>query len=347
MANEEVNKLVGKILNDKMIYMMSRIDKTQNKLMEHMEELKQLDELVVFDIPQDFKVNSGEEAATRIDILHNSIKQVSQAANQLNLINSLLEGLNSFCARAALFLVKEDKLVGWKGKGFSKFGGGIGDEDIKKIFYSLSASTIFKYVLDSKSPYSGPAISQPDDNLIFSRFGGVAPESIFVMPFFVKGKPQAVIYTDTFQDKKIEKKEVEMLSIVGEMSLDLLPLRQKMMARVQTKKFVDDPMETQVKPQEPMPTSVDDEITVPSIKESDPERLARVIINDVILYNQKKVDDGRANRNLYRVLEDTIMQAKEQFLMRFSDIQVFERQLIQTLANGDKESLKGYKFETY
>ncbi len=134
-----------------------------------------------------------------------------------------------------------------------------------------------------------------------------------------------------------------MISIVGEMSLDLLPLRQKFLSRVQTKKYLGEKGESPAYES----TQDDDEITLPSIKENDPERLARVIINDIILYNKKSVEEGRKTRNIYKLLEDTIMQAKEQYLMRFSDLSVFESQLIQTLALGDKEALKGYRFETF
>ena len=189
--------------------------------------------------------------------------------------------------------------------------------------------------------------SQPDDHLVFSRFGGGRPEKIFVAPFFVKGKPQAIIYADSFDGKIIGEKEIEIISTVGEMSLDLLPLRQKLLAKVETRKY--DEAEDEKPDFDAYPTSVEtisDEKTVHSIKANDPERLARVIINDIILYNKTVVEDGRTHRNLYNVLQDTIAQAKELYLNKFSDLASFERQLIETLAKGDKEALKGYRFET-
>lgn len=341
MAQKEIKKLIDGILNDKMELMVSKIDKIENNIVSQLEKLKQLNEFDQYTIPKDFELPGMGDAASKIDFLHNSIKKISAAENQQNLINSLLEGLNHFCSRAALFLVKDDKLVGWKGKGFSKHGGGIADEEIKKVFISISANTTFKRVLDKQNSYSGAHLSQPDDHLIYSRFGGEHPDSVFVLPFFVKGKPQAVIYTDAMAGKKIAKKEIEMISIVGEMSLDLLPLRQKLMTRVQTKKYVDESEEAAVIE----PEHDEDEITLPSTKESDPERLARVIINDIILYNAQEVEEGRNNRNIYQTLEDTIMQAREQYLVKFSNIAVFERELVQTLARGDREALKGYKFE--
>ena len=74
--------------------------------------------------------------------------------------------------------------------------------------------------------------------------------------------------------------------------------------------------------------------------------MARVIINDIILYNEKEVQVGLDNKDLYRVLKDTILQSKELYLSRFDDLSAFEKHLIETLAKGDKEALKGYKFES-
>lgn len=344
MAQDEIKKVIDNILNEKMQFVLSKISQTQNSITAQLEELKQLDQFPSYSLPPGLQVSRAGDSGSSIDFLHNSIKKIAYADNQLNLINSLLEGLNHFCSRAALFLIKEDKLVGWKGKGFSKHGGGISDDDIKKVFISLSAATVFKYVLDNQNAYAGAHISQADDHLIYSRIGGESPENIYVLPFFVKGKPQAVIYTDSLDGKKISKKEVEMLATVGEMSLDLLPLRQKLLTRVQTKKFDEEPEEEAPPPYEST-SQDDDEITQPSIKESDPQRLARVIINDIILYNEKAVAQGRKNRNLYKALEDTIMQAKEQFLMRYSNLEAFEEQLVKNLAKGDRDALKGYKFE--
>lgn len=347
---EEFRRLIDGILNQKIALFHSRVDSAVNTIIEQLEKAKDPSEYSTYDIPKDIELKLIKKEPVKeekIDSIHKYIRNISAAANQLNLINSFLEGVNHFCSRAALFLLREDKLVGWKGSGFSVQSGGIGDEEIKKVFFSLSANTIFKYVLEKRKNYSGSPASQPDDHLIYSRFGGGRPDKIFITPFFVKGKPQAIVYTDSFDGKVIGEKEIEILSIVAEMSLDLLPLRQKLLAKVETRKFEE---EDEEKPDfDAYPTSVDslsEEKTVHSIKANDPERLARVIINDIILYNKTVVEDGRTHRNLYNVLQDTIAQAKELYLNKFSDLAAFEKQLIETLAKGDKDALKGYRFET-
>lgn len=354
MAKDKLKKFMDDLLAAKRDMVFTKIDQVTNNIIMQLEDMKELRDFTQYQIPKDLEIREKGPEVDVIRILHRYIIKISIAANQLDLITNFLEGVNKFCSRAALFLLREDKLVGWKGKGFSGEEGEIGDEEIKKIFFSLSANTLFKYVLDEQKGYLGAPSPQPDDHLIYSRIGGKNPQKVFALPFFVKGKPQAVIYTDVYEGKAIGKKEIEILATVGEMSLDLLPLRQKILAKVKTQKYLEEAEEEEAealveKPQKPPspPEAEDEDQTLPSIRENDPERLARVIINDIYLYNKSKVDQAlKDGDNLYDSLQNTILQSRELYLNKFSDLSPFEKQLIKTLARGNKEALKGYNFET-
>ena len=345
MGNEKLKKYIDELLSEKRDMVFTKIDQITNNIITHLEDLKELGDFNIYRIPRELEIKEKSPEEDIVTLLHRYIIKISLSANQLDLITNFLEGINRFCSRAALFLLREDKLVGWKGKGFSGENGEIEDEDIKKIFFSLSAATLFKYIIEKERGYFGPPSPQPDDHLIYSRFGGRTPVKVFALPFFVKGKPQAIIYTDVFEGKSIGRKEIEVLSTVGEMSLDLLPLRQKILAKVKTQKYFDEPEEEEEV--RPKPGTADEEQTLPSIRDNDPERLARVIVNDIYLYNKPKVDQAIKNGdNLYEPLQNTILQSRELYLHKFSDLSPFEKQLIQTLARGNKEALKGYNFET-
>ncbi|UCH93553.1 MAG: hypothetical protein JSV88_25230 [Candidatus Aminicenantes bacterium] len=349
MGNEKLKKFINDLLAEKRDMVFTRMDQVTNDIIIQLEKLKELRDFVQYEIPAGLEITGKAPKTAPINILHRYVLKISLAANQLDLITNFLEGVNFFCARAALFLFREDKLVGWKGKGFSGKKGEIGDEEIKKVFFSLSANTLFKYVLEKEKGYFGPPAPQPDDHLIYSRLGGKSPREVLALPFFVKGKPQAVIYADVFGETLIGKKEIEILATIGEMSLDLLPLRQKILAKVKTQKYFDDEAEEAeaVKEFVPVPIVEDEDQTLPSIKENDPERLARVIVNDIYLYNKEKVDQAlKEGENLFDSLQNTILQSRELYLNKFTDLSPFERQLIKTLAQGKKDALKGYNFET-
>lgn len=348
---KEIRVLVDRILNEKIQLLLNRIDLFQNQMIGEVDNLKQLDNLIDYDIPGEFLqlLKKGEKKdKDELDELNKQVKKVFNASTQTNLISSFLEGIHLFCNRSALFLLRDDKLVGWRGKGFRGEGDEIGDDDIKNLFFSLSANTILKKVLETRKPFMGNPISEPDDFLIYNRFGGSRPDSILVMPFFVKGKPQAIIYCDSEEGKPIQRNPIEILATVGEMSLDLLPIRQKMITRVKTQEYIENDEPKEEKLERTTIQEIDEmERTSTSLKENDPERLARVIVNDVILYNQKLIEEGIKNKNLYDLLKDTLLQAKELYKKRAYDIKYFEAQLINTLAKGDKSALKGYKFEVF
>jgi len=344
MTNEEIKNFVEKVINEKIQMLLNRIDTFQSNMFRDIEKLKELDELVKFNVPEDFAGRNGDGySSAEIAVLNEYVKKIATASNQLLLIGSIIEGINHFCDRAALFLLRDDKLVGWKGKGFSGENGQISDEELKRIFFSLSANTVLKSVIEQKKNYMGEPLHKPDDFLIYNRLGGGKPRKILVMPFFVKGKPQAVIYADSMADTVIKHKVIEILATVGELSLDMLPIRQKLLAKIKTQEFVEDTeVESRV-----LGRADEFEKTSAPVRENDTERFARVIINDIILYNKKIVDDGIKNKNLYEVLKETLLQAKELYMRRSSDLRYFEEQMVNTLAKGDRKALKGYNFEVY
>ncbi|MEN8222344.1 MAG: hypothetical protein ABFR36_03710 [Acidobacteriota bacterium] len=309
--------------------LISKIENTKSGILNELEELKRLSSTL----------GSGES----VENLHLFVKKVSSSVNQINLISNLLRGIQIFCSRTAIFLLRDDKLVGWGGSGIMSGNEPMKDSELKKIFFSLSADTVFKDVLEQKRPYGGDPDKHKDNHLIYNRFGNIVPDSILVIPFFVKGKPQAVVYTDVMSGAPMGNKEIEILSIVGEMSLDLLPIRQRIMAKVKTQEYESEP---ESKSDSFQKVVVSAESKPIEIKESDPERLARVIVNDMILYNQKQVEDARQGKRVYDELKATILQSKELYLSKHSDLRPFEIQLVETLADGDRESLNGYKFET-
>lgn len=342
MTNEEIKNFVEKVINEKIQMLLNRIDAFQSDIFKDIEKLKELDELVKFSVPEDFAGRNGNDEA-EIPLLNEYVKKIAAASNQLLLIGNIIEGIKHFCDRAAIFLLRDDKLVGWKGMGFSGEDGQISDEELKRIFFSLSANTVLKSVIEQKKSYIGEPIHKPDDFLIYNRLGGGKPKKIFVLPFFVKGKPQAVIYADSLAGAVIKHKAIEILAAVGELSLDMLPIRQKMLAKIKTHEFVED---TEVEPR--VFGQVDElEKTSAPVRENDPERFARVIINDIILYNKKVVEDGIKNKNLYEVLKETLLQAKELYMRRSSDLHYFEEQMVNILAKGDRKALKGYNFEFF
>lgn len=120
MKKEEVKNLVEKVINEKIQLLLNRIDAFQSNVFKNIEKLKDFNDLVEFNLPDDFTdEKEAVDTAEEILVLNEYVKKIAAAQNQLILIGSVIEGINHFCDRAAIFLLRDDKLVGWKGKGFS------------------------------------------------------------------------------------------------------------------------------------------------------------------------------------------------------------------------------------
>src|SRR5262249_14305646 len=73
---------------------------------------------------------------------------------------------------------------------------------------------------------------------------------------------------------------------------------------------------------------------------SDPQRLARLLVSEIKLYNEKKVSEGLENNNLYDLLKKPIDQSFEHYRTTVGDqadqsVNYFREELVNTLCNGD------------
>jgi hypothetical protein len=79
---------------------------------------------------------------------------------------------------------------------------------------------------------------------------------------------------------------------------------------------------------------------------NDAKRLARVLISDILIYNEAKVVTGRKNKNLYGLLKEDIDRSKQLYEQKVSPkvasvSNYFFEEMINTLAQGDASALKG------
>lgn len=73
-------------------------------------------------------------------------------------------------------------------------------------------------------------------------------------------------------------------------------------------------------------------------------RLARLLISEIKLYNEEKVEEGRRNNDLYERLEDDIDRSRRMYEERIDprvreETDYFRQELVNTLAGGDQEAL--------
>ena len=78
------------------------------------------------------------------------------------------------------------------------------------------------------------------------------------------------------------------------------------------------------------------------------QRFARLLVDEIKLYNHQKVEEGRAGRNLYECLKDDIEKSRASYNKRYGNSPAasgdyFTKELVRILADNDI-SLLGANF---
>jgi hypothetical protein len=71
--------------------------------------------------------------------------------------------------------------------------------------------------------------------------------------------------------------------------------------------------------------------------DEDARRFARLLVSEIVLYNEAQVKTGQKQSDLYERLKESIQRSREAYQERFgvSTVQYFDDEIIRTLALGD------------
>lgn len=272
--------------------------------------------------------------------------KIELATSQAEILNILIEKISEKCDGVALFVLKGDKIIGWKSIGLS--GEKFSDNQIGKVILNLQEGSSFFH---SQKTYSFISFSPghfPLDTALLEKLGDRNPKSIAVFPIVIKGKCVAFLYVDSSQEADIQILSfIELLVSLAAFAIETLPTRQSI---ISIKKA---PVEKEIeKPKaEEIPKAVVEEKPVPPIiseeelkLHEEAKRFARLLVSEIKLYNEAQVALGRQNKDLYERLKDDIERSKRMYEERISPKIVsttnyFYEELIRTLANGDPTAL--------
>ena len=96
-----------------------------------------------------------------------------------------------FFNRAALFVVNEDMLFGWDGR-----GEGMDSRMALAIMLPLSRRSIFKTVVETGAYFLGPIPESPINRRFLAGLGTAWPKTALLLPLLISGKVAAILYAD-------------------------------------------------------------------------------------------------------------------------------------------------------
>lgn len=277
--------------------------------------------------------------ASPSDLLNATAAAIHESGSQADILRHLLEGEARFAGRVALFVVKGNAISGWQGIGFE-------DNDAIKTLSIQTGSGLVGKAIQAKNPAAGSP-QEFDAGFVKSMKAPVDGQCL-VLPLVVKDKVAAVIYADagTVPGGTLDSSGLQALTRFAAIWLELAALR-----KAGGSAAADDVAQPQ--PAAAMAASAPAPAPASSGSEEDElhkkaRRFAKLLVEEIKLYNQPRVEEGRQHKDLYDRLKVDIEKSRSTYDKRYAESAVasadyFTQELIRILADNDA-SLMGASF---
>ena len=312
------------------------------------------------------------------DKLLQAMANIQASTTQKEILKELLDGVSEHCSRIALFVVKAGAGTGWQSRGF-------GEEDAVKDFAVDMSAGPLAHAYQNRS--ATPANIAEMDPRFVEQFGGPANEQILIVPLLLKDKVAALLYGDAGGDGTLDGSALELLVMATSAWLEVMSLRKQTHKEaeaaepsaapvpVQTVSSFADPFAghapkhaARIADAEPAAEVVEvgtgakgaaaaataaDPFAGLSPEDADThrkaQRFARLLVDEIKLYNQAKVAEGRRHKDVYDRLKADIEKSRSTYQKRYGNTaaasgEYFQQELVRSLAEDDI-SLMGANFK--
>lgn len=276
--------------------------------------------------------------ASPSDLLNAAVASIQESGSQAEILRHLLEGSARFAGRVALFVVKGATINGWQGIGFED------NDSIKSVNVSSSAGLVGR-AIQGRAPAAGTA--NEFDSGFISVVKEPAENGCLVLPLVVKDKTAAAIYADggTAPGGQLDASALQTLTRFAAIWLEVSALRK-----------ANGSAGAEEAPQAVAVTSGSAAAAAPATAPASEEdelhkkarRFAKLLVEEIKLYNQPKVEEGRQRKDLYDRLKVDIEKSRATYDKRYAESAIasadyFTQELVRILADNDV-SLMGAGF---
>ena len=275
--------------------------------------------------------------ASPSDLLNAAVASIQESGSQAEILRHLLEGSARFAGRVALFVVKGATINGWQGIGFED------NDSIKNLSVSSSSGLVGR-AIQGRGPAAGTA--NEFDSGFISAVKEPAENGCLVLPLVVKDKTAAVIYADggIATGGQLDASALQTLTRFAAIWLEVSALRKAngSASAEETPHAVAVGSGGVAAAAAAAPASEEDELHKKA------RRFAKLLVEEIKLYNQPKVEEGRQRKDLYDRLKVDIEKSRATYDKRYSESAVasadyFTQELVRILADNDV-SLMGAGF---
>lgn len=277
-----------------------------------------------------------------------------EATGQVALLRALIASARDAGARAALFVVKQDRIEGWEGAGFD-------DMDFHGVELSPDDPALAALLVEQQ-----PIVLGGETGVPVPDFGQAARSPAVLVPILVHGKLVAFVYADPAEHgAPVDITALEVLGEVGGLAIERLAL-----ARWSQRPGDGTPSESPARATAGSPTVSQPLASVPAVEAwpvaptgpigpptgsepgsgavspeiQDARRFARLLMEEICLYHADKVDEGRSHADLLSRLSEQVERARQMYEQRVpAEVRslgnFFDEALVRVLAAGDANAL--------
>ena len=273
---------------------------------------------------------ASTSASSPTELLSKAATSIQDSSSQADILRRLLEGGSHFAPRVALFVVKSGAINGWQGNGFEN------NDAIKNMTLDGDKGLVADAVNERTPAFGGTA----DFDIGFIT--AVKPPAIdecLLLPLVVKDKVAALIYADggANTEKRFDASALSVLTRFAALWLEAASVRKGASA------MVEEPSQpvaaaataaVAAVPAAAVPVSEDAELHKKA------RRFAKLLVEEIMLYNKTKVAEGKQNQDLYSRLREDIEKSRATYDKRYGESAVasadyFNQELIRILADNN------------
>jgi hypothetical protein len=336
-------------------------------------QLVSLRETVVQEVLREIRpawAGKDGNAETSSATLQKAVLAIQSGTNQKEILRALLDNTVLYSGRAALFVIKSGAATGWQGTSFSN------NEAVKDFTLDVSSGLAAR-VMQSRNAERGSA-SEIDQRFV-SQLGAPADDDVVLLPLLLKDKISALVYADAgtaggtvdgaaldvlvhatsaWLEVVSQRKQAHKDGTVEPEAAHSVPASHDPFAAHTPFHTAKAQHGAEAAPAAAMsaaaawggPTALATEAPSAEVSEihRKAQRFARLLMDEIKLYNQAKVTEGRKHKDLYDRLKEDIEKSRATYHKRYGHTlagaaDYFHQELIRSLAEDDV-SLLGSNF---
>ena len=167
----------------------------------------------------------GPPAAPDWGLVKSSIAAIEGSRTQVDVLTHFLTEAQVHSSRAALLVLRNDRLTGWKALGYDASGGR--DDSVKGLDLAAGDDPFVEACLHAEKPMV--AVPPPESGALRRALGGHPPARTLLVPMVIRDRIAGLLCADELpgEEGRLNESAIEVLTFVTGLSVDLLAARKK------------------------------------------------------------------------------------------------------------------------